>query len=184
MKRLGLLVLLLAAFTCTAFAGAITITFDDLSAYAGVGDSYLALPGGPSFGAGQAFAIPESVNYPAESSPNLAGPFSSAVVDIFWTTGTVGNLSLWYVNSDSLILFIAYDSSGTEIDRIERGPNAGTGASLSIDGSEIQHLLIAGGASAYAIDDVSYDLSGVPEPASFAAMALGLAALLLRRLRK
>jgi hypothetical protein len=184
MRRLGLLILLLAAFTCTAFAGAITITFDDLSMYALVGNSYLALPGGPSFGAGQAFVIPESPGYPAESSPIVAGPFSNASVDITWTTGTVSNLSLWYVNSDRSIIVIANDSSGAEINRIERGPNAGTGANISIDGSEIQHLLIVGGASAYVIDDVSYDLSGVPEPASFAAMALGLAALLARRLRK
>ncbi len=184
MKRLGLLVLLLAAFTCTAFAGAITITFDDLSVYSDVGNSYLALPGGPSFGAGQALIIPASASYPAESGAFVAGPQSSATVDITWTTGTIGNLSLWYVNSDSSIIFIAYDSSGTEINRIERGPNAGTGANISIGGSEIQHLLVVGGASAYVIDDVSYDLSGVPEPASFGAMALGLAALLARRLKK
>ena len=165
-------------------AAPITLDFEDLFEFDGVGTQY---PGvnflnAVVLTAGSAL---NEIDFPPASGVNVAALDSRGTVDLLFDAPIL-SFSAFFTYVDGLLVE-AFDAGGTLIDdassahasNIATGPNP-PNESIAVAGAGIRRIRISG--ADFVFDDVTYDTAQVvPEPASLGLLLAGALAAAFRR---
>lgn len=183
-NRLALIVAFIFMNLPAAFAGAVTLTFEDIPNLTFVNSFYATQPGDPEF---YGFISYNGGGLAAHSGTmKLVGTLEQTEID--FVGSPVDTISLYYSGGIALTIE-AFDASNNLLGVV--GTTSGSSysqylMSLTAPGeiSKVLFLTQPGGGNNYIIDDFSYaysDQSAVPEPGGVSLLAMGVAAFIARR---
>ena len=178
LRHVSIISLVLAS----AAASAVTLDFEGFSYYTQITSQYA--PVGVNFTSTDSYILQSPYynypGYPPHSGTNVLYSASTGTIagDI---NGGGTQLSFYYSSGSGKVKLKLY-SAGELVGFATGNTNYGSISYLAIDGTSFDHFEITGTANFYTIDDLSVDATApVPEPATMAALGLGLVAMRRRR---